>query len=144
MHLSRMMADEHGGHQAQLVKKAEGLKNGDKCPACEEGVIETMPDKAVVCSKCDSSIGLSFITGSLSVVYSEVPEEEWEDNKKKPCTSVCINELETEIHHCELKEGHDGPHRETDYDDRLDAFKVFEWADERTQGEGVGGGSQPG
>jgi len=116
-----------------------------ECPVCGNKCVTEAAERYISCTvrcmKCDSSIGLSFITGSLSVVYSEVPEEEWEDNKKKPCTSVCINELETEIHHCELKEGHDGMHRETDYDDRLDAFKVFEWADERTQGEGVGGGS---
>ena len=124
-----------------------------ECPVCGNRCCTETKEQyiscTVRCTKCDSSIGLSFITGTLSVVYSEVPEEDWADTKKKPCTSVCINELETEIHHCDLKEGHDGPHQETDYDDRLDAFKVFEWNDnfespDGAQGSGVGRGGQPG
>jgi hypothetical protein len=52
------------------------------CPVC--GMPAELRDSSarfiscvVRCKKCDSSIGLSLMTGGVSVVYTRVPQEKW-------------------------------------------------------------------
>jgi hypothetical protein len=55
------------------------------CPVCNNNVdidMSGLISCTVRCKKCDSSIGLS-VTGHISVVYSDVLEEEWHCNVSK-------------------------------------------------------------
>ena len=55
-----------------------------KCPACGLKTIQAMGrifSMTVRCSGCDSSLGVSRGSDTVSVVYTEVPVEVWKDQE---------------------------------------------------------------